>query len=178
MRVRVPRMCARIPVFGARALPGLRSGRIRSFAPFRVLRVERAGGGPRIVVIEARALEDDADRVEELAERAAARFADLQRLVRKRLANVKLVAALGAAIRIGGHEGPPARANFIRGPRLLRGAVARHAVRFRGRCTVCMEKGVDRRRSSHRANKGRRPPNGEPTPLRRYGTRALRVIST
>lgn len=129
-------------------------------------------------MIEARALEDDADRVEELAERAAARFADLQRLVRKRLANVELAAALGAAIRIGGHEAPPARANFIRGPRLLHGAMARHAVRFRERRTVRLEKGVDRGRGSHRANNGRRPPNGEPTPLRRYETRALRVIST
>lgn len=130
-------------------------------------------------MIEARALEDDADRVEELAERAAACFADLQRLVRKRLANVELVAALGAAIRIGGHEAPPARANFIRGSRLLRGAMARHAFRFRGRRTVrLMKRG--RRPEAQLASdeQGRRPPNGEPTPLRRYESRALRVIST
>lgn len=106
-------------------------------------------------MIEARALEDDADRVEELAERAAACFADLQRLVRKRLANVELVAALGAAIRIGGHEAPPARANFIRGSRLLRGTMARHAFRFRERCTVrLMKGGVDPRHSSRRTNRG------------------------
>ena len=59
--------------------------------------------GLRVVVVEARTLEDDAHRVEQLAELAAALLAHGQGIVIERLANVELVSACGAAIRIGRH---------------------------------------------------------------------------
>lgn len=99
--------------------------------PLWVLRVECAGGGARVVVVETRTFEDDANRIEELSKPAAARFADLQWVVRKRLMDVELVAAFGATVRIGGHAGPPGRANLIRRSRILRVAPVCHAIRFK-----------------------------------------------
>ena len=57
----------------------------------------------RIVVIKARALEDDTNRIKELAQRATAVLAYGQRIVRERLPYVKLIAAHCAAVRIRWH---------------------------------------------------------------------------
>lgn len=54
-------------------------------------------------MVEARALEDNAHGIEQLAELAAALFAHGQGIVTERLANVELVSTCGAAIRIGRH---------------------------------------------------------------------------
>ncbi|MFZ1360764.1 MAG: hypothetical protein WAS27_01905 [Candidatus Saccharimonadales bacterium] len=54
-------------------------------------------------MVEARALEDNAHGVEQLAKLTAALPAHGQGIVTERLANVELVSACGAAIRIGRH---------------------------------------------------------------------------
>ncbi|GAA1481487.1 hypothetical protein GCM10009624_19270 [Gordonia sinesedis] len=60
--------------------------------------------GTRVGAVEPAALEDDADRIEQLAQLARALRAFGQRIVGERLVGVELVAALRARIRVGGHR--------------------------------------------------------------------------
>src|SRR5690606_26452277 len=97
----------------ARSAVGLRGGRGRALAAGLLLlgrsgiRATRAAVAarlrPRVGAVEARAVEGDADRAEDLAQGAAAARALGEGRIRERLLDVEGVAALGAAVGVGGH---------------------------------------------------------------------------
>ena len=62
------------------------------------------GGGAAVVAVEARALEDHADGVEQLAQPALALWALGQRVVGEALELLEGVTALGAGVLVGGHS--------------------------------------------------------------------------
>ena len=80
----------------------------------------RAGGhrgaGTRVGAVEATALEDDADRVEDLAQAPLALGAHGERVVAERLHGLETVVALGARVGVRRHDGPPAETVWCADP--------------------------------------------------------------
>ena len=128
-RTRSPRTRTRRRARGRPGVPaGGRRGRVGlgGLAAGRRLGAGRAGVG----AVEARALEDDADRVEDLAQPPLARRALGQRLVGEGLHRLELVTARGAGVLVRGHVLLRIWARPV-GTRRIRVPMVRHRTRVR-----------------------------------------------